>query len=571
METYPADTIAMASTYLHNWIFKGNRIGMYHKATLLNEMPFLRGLPTIADKTIACLHPGMLNETGDDIGDLVSLRSVAKSAYPIDRREMRTWFEDETLLNVGIAPSLRHMLTKKGFKDPLVSRDDMHKILFAYEKRQRDNLQKSEAQRQEQKNATVEAVAPTTQVAQTEAAAVRDGGDMVMATSIARSAVGEDGATVPIATMLPPRPPLATSKDGPFTRKMLRDIHDDGFAVDSYRSVRMKTVDNTAATVDTILCGDLLLHMGMYENFSAAQAAIMQLMQDKHDMIRDLGSFEINTTLLRHGAPLVLASLPDAIKLLNRLGVCTVSNANASQVEALQGVVDDRSVCPESGGPADVSGPALLREVAASFHKTLPGLHTRDEASLDGRDLLREEQGQAVAVVNTGGNVDSVSNEIVTQDAVSVASGAVQDVIMSHIEVAVASDAVQDGVTPPIEMAAAANVPHPVITRTRTDVRKVPGSVLKTISGLAKLDASRLEGRDLRRVQPGQFDENDEDIGGRWTISDAISVCTGDIASTAHQWVKTHLNAIKKVAKSLTFIDVGHPSVRFTKSTKQYQ
>ena len=298
-------------------------------------------------------------------------------------------------------------------------------------------------------------------------------------------------------------------------------------------------------------------------------------------MIRDLGSFEINTKMLKHGAPLVFASLPDAIKLLNRLGVCTVSNANASQVEALQGVVDDRSVCPESGGPGDVSDEALLREVAAPVHKTLLGLHTREGASLDSRDLLRDEPGQVVAVVHTGGNVDIGSNEIVTHDAVpvasdavqdvimshievAVASDAVQDVIMSHIEVAVASDAVQDVVTPQIEMAAAANVPHPVITRTRTDVRKVPGSVLKTISGLAKLDASRLEGRDLRRVQPGQFDENDEDIGGRWTISDAISVCTGDIASTAHQWVKTHLNAIKKVAQSLTFIDVGHSSVSYT-------
>jgi len=240
-----------------------------------------------------------------------------------------------------------------------------------------------------------------------------------------------------------------------------------------------------------------------------------------------------------------------------------------------------------------------LGEVAAPVHKTLPGLHTREDASLDGRDLLRDEPGLAVAVVSTCGNVDIASNEIVTHDAVPVASDAVQDVIMSHIEVAVASDAVQDVVTPPIEMAADANVVRPVIVKKRIQVQKVLASVVKTTSGLVKLaakvpshvidkkrirmrkvsasvlktisgfeliDDSCLDGKELRQVEPGEVDENDKDIGGRWIIKDGLSACTGDPAETCSKWVNNPKNVNQETTKSLTYIDSGNSSVGFVNS-----
>ena len=151
-----------------------------------------------------------------------------------------------------------------------------------------------------------------------------------------------------------------------------------------------------------------------------------------------------------------------------------------------------------------------------------------------------------------------------------VASDAVQDVVTPQIEVAVASDAVQDVVTPQIEMAAAANVARPVIVKKRIRMRKIHASVLKTIPGFEKLNDTRLQDNQVRQVEPGQVDENDDDIGGRWVGTDAVSVCTGDSASSAIQWFKKHLSVIKKLAKSLTFIDVGHSSVSYTELTNNH-
>jgi len=66
-------------------------------------------------------------------------------------------------------------------------------------------------------------------------------------------------------------------------------------------------------------------------------------------------------------------------------------------------------------------------------------------------------------------------------------------------------------------------------------MRKVPVSVLKTISGFQDLDDSCLEGKEVRQVDPGQVDEEGEDIGGKWVISDGVSACTGDSANNSNQ------------------------------------
>ena len=68
----------------------------------------------------------------------------------------------------------------------------------------------------------------------------------------------------------------------------------------------------------------------------------------------------------------------------------------------------------------------------------------------------------------------------------------------------------------------------------------------------------------MRQVEPRQVDEKGENIGGKWSITDGVSACTGDTANISNIWVKKHLNVIKKLAKSLTYIDIGHSSVSST-------
>jgi hypothetical protein len=142
---------------------------------------------------------------------------------------------------------------------------------------------------------------------------------------------------------------------------------------------------------------------------------------------------------------------------------------------------------------------------------------------------------------------------------VAATSDAVDDVIVPPIGVAVISDVVKNVVIPPIAGVVVAGAARPVAVKIR--LRKVPASVLKTISGFENLVDSCLEGKEVRQAEPGQVDEEGEDIGGKWVISDGVSACTGETAKAAIQWVKKHLNDIKKLAKSLTYIDTGHSSV----------
>jgi len=148
---------------------------------------------------------------------------------------------------------------------------------------------------------------------------------------------------------------------------------------------------------------------------------------------------------------------------------------------------------------------------------------------------------------------------VMAQDAVHVAaSDAVQGVIMPQDTMAAAaSDAVQGVVMPQTDVADAS-------VGTRPHLRKITGSVFKTISGFEILGS-----RDVRQVEPGQVDENGNDIGGKWVITDGVSACTGDSAENCGRWVRNPKNVNKEIAKSLSYIDSGNSSVSPQKLTEK--
>jgi len=145
----------------------------------------------------------------------------------------------------------------------------------------------------------------------------------------------------------------------------------------------------------------------------------------------------------------------------------------------------------------------------------------------------------------------------------SSVSDAIQNVVMPPIEDVVASEAVQD-----VIMASIAVHVMSSSVAAKIRMRKVQASAFKTTSGFQNLKDSCLQGREMRQVEPRQVDEKGKNIGGKWVITDGVSACTGDNAVLAIQWVKKHINDIKKLAKSLTYIDSGHSSVSFIKLTK---
>ena len=89
-------------------------------------------------------------------------------------------------------------------------------------------------------------------------------------------------------------------------------------------------------------------------------------------------------------------------------------------------------------------------------------------------------------------------------------------------------------------------------------LRKVPGSLLKTISGFQNLDDSCLERKEVRQAEPAQVDEIGKDISDKWVLSDSVSACTGDSAVLAIQWVKKHINFINHLqrASRISTVDI---------------
>jgi hypothetical protein len=131
-----------------------------------------------------------------------------------------------------------------------------------------------------------------------------------------------------------------------------------------------------------------------------------------------------------------------------------------------------------------------------------------------------------------------------------------------------ASGAVKNVTVPPTVMAVVSGTARPVAVKIR--MRKVPASVLKTISGFENLLDSSLEGKEVRQVEPGQVDEKGEAIGGKWVISDGVSACTGDSANNSNQWVRNKKNVDKEKAKSFSRRNKLLPGARWQKtSTKK--
>ena len=92
-------------------------------------------------------------------------------------------------------------------------------------------------------------------------------------------------------------------------------------------------------------------------------------------------------------------------------------------------------------------------------------------------------------------------------------------------------------------------------------LRKLSATVLKDLIGLENLDDSLIKGKLVRQVEQGQFDEKNNDFGGKFVVSDAVAVCLVESKQNACNWVKRNCNVNKEIADSLTYIASGHSSV----------
>ena len=386
----------------------------------------------------------------------------------------------------------------QGKQIPMMSADDIVKLVRKLKQR-------------EKKQATVKKV-KTVVVAVVPDAAIPVGGVVNDAMEISPAGIDE-GTSSPMM-MPPPQARPSAFDDDLIISKQLCDIKQPDFEVESCLSVRFRQSD------EKVFAPDLLLQMGLFKTVLQANHAVLQMVEN--GTIKDLDSIEFDDQFRSVSArSLVLMSFRHAVKLLHRLGVRTV---------------EDDVILPEI---------------------------EMDGASGDAQDGVMPEIEMAVASDIMPDIEAAAASVIVPEIEISVPSDAALDVVMSQIEMEVASSVIMPAssvIMPQIEVVVASNV-TPDVVKNRVRLRKVPASVLKTISGFENLDDSCLEGKVVRQVEPEQVDEKGKDIGGNWVIPDGVSACTGDEAKFCLRWANNPNNVNKDIAKSLTYIDSGHSSV----------
>jgi hypothetical protein len=110
-------------------------------------------------------------------------------------------------------------------------------------------------------------------------------------------------------------------------------------------------------------------------------------------------------------------------------------------------------------------------------------------------------------------------------------------------------------IKPQVKATAAFDATRPVAAIIR--MRKVPASVLKTISAIEHLDDCP-HGKELRQIEQGEIDANGQNISGFWNIADVGAAYLYDDPKNAIRWAKGITIAD---ASSLIKIPSGNPSV----------
>jgi len=316
-----------------------------------------------------------------------------------------------------------------------------------------------------------------------------------------------NGTSSPLM-MPPPKFPVASStvvfrQNSMISKKLCEITQFPEFAMKSHLSVGFRQRD------EKVSAPDLMVVSGKYNLVSEAHGAILKMIEIKDPMLNDLDSLEIDDKLLiMAGKSVILMSFPDAIKFLHRIGVRTS--------DAVQDVIMAQT------------------EVAV--------------ASEAAQDIIMAQAEVSAAS-------EAVQDVIMAQVAMPVASEAVQDVIMPQAEVSAASDAVPDVIKPQVKATAAFDAARPVAAKIR--MRKVPASVLKTISGIEHLDDCP-HGKELRQIEQGEIDAKGQNISGFWNTGDVGAAYLYDDPKNAIRWAKGITIAD---ASSLIKIPSGNPSV----------
>ena len=88
-----------------------------------------------------------------------------------------------------------------------------------------------------------------------------------------------------------------------------------------------------------------------------------------------------------------------------------------------------------------------------------------------------------------------------------------------------------------------------------------PASILASLPGIGDIDPMQLNGKSMRQLRRGQQDDDGNDVGGFFVVSDAGAALLIDDPKNAIRWANDRKHVNTDIAPSLTYVASGNSSV----------
>jgi len=404
---------------MRDWDIAGLKVGSYCDASVLNGLPKLQDMKTLEGRTVRRFNGSDIVAEGTDASGFFSASCAILAIFDMNKNQLRDVLSDTCLFNTKSAKSLLYVKIGDKKTIPMMSGPDTAKLVRRLKKRERRQATDPKPKSVVAPEAP-DAAMPVGRVVSiaVKIAAVLVVTPVPVVTNVAAVGQGgfDEGTTSPMR-MPPPNFRAAPFNDALIISKQLCDIKHLGFKLKSRLSVRFRQRD------EKVFMPDLLVQTGRFKTTLEANNAILEMVEN--GTITDLDSFEVDDEFRSVASRcLILMSLPHAVELLHRLGVCTVEDdvivaefemavasgaakdVVMSQVEvaAVSVIMPEIEMVTASDAAQAITMPEIMtpsaaakvrmRKVSASVLKTLPGLANLDDSCFAGLELRQVEEGE---------------------------------------------------------------------------------------------------------------------------------------------------------------------------------
>ena len=94
-----------------------------------------------------------------------------------------------------------------------------------------------------------------------------------------------------------------------------------------------------------------------------------------------------------------------------------------------------------------------------------------------------------------------------------------------------------------------------------------PASILASLPGIGDIEHTQLNGKTIRQIGRGQQDDDGNDVGGYFVVSDAGAALLFKTDKDGRQWASNTNQVNTDIAPSLTCVASGNPNVSLLELT----